>query len=96
VEHPVTTQIADGMACRTPEADALEMIWRHVARVVQVSDAEVASAMRLMFTAIHNVAEGAGAAALAAALKERTRVAGRKIALVLSGANVDHDVLRVY
>jgi threonine dehydratase len=92
VEHPVTTQIADGMACRTPEADALEMIWRHVARVVQVSDAEVASAMRLMFTATHNVAEGAGAAALAAALKERTRVAGRKIALVLSGANVDHDV----
>jgi threonine dehydratase len=45
-----------------------------------------------MFTATHNVAEGAGAAALAAALKERTRVAGRKIALVLSGANVDHDV----
>jgi threonine dehydratase len=92
VEHPVTTQIADGMACRTPEPDALEMIWRHVARVVRVSDEEVADAMRLMFTATHNVAEGAGAAGLAAALKERSRIAGRKIGLVLCGANVDRDV----
>jgi threonine dehydratase len=92
VEHPVTTQIADGMACRTPEPDALEMIWRHVARVVRVSDEEVADAMRLMFTATHNVAEGAGAAGLAAALKERSRIAGRKVGLVLCGANVDRDV----
>jgi threonine dehydratase len=93
VEHAVTTSIADGVACRTPEPDALELIWRHVARVVLVSDDEVENAMRLMFTATHNVAEGAGAAALAAALKERKRVAGRKVALVLSGANVDQDVL---
>ncbi len=93
VEHPVTTQIADGMACRTPEPDALEMIWRHAARVVRVSDDEVENAMRLIFTATHNVAEGAGAAALAAALKERKRIAGRTVALVLSGANVDRDVL---
>jgi threonine dehydratase len=89
----VTTRIADGMACRTPEPGALEVIWRHAARVVQVSDDEVEQAMRLMFTATHNAAEGAGAAALAAALKERSRIAGRRIALVLSGANVDHDVL---
>jgi threonine dehydratase len=93
VEHPVTTLIADGMACRTPEPDALEMIWRHAARIVRVSDDEVKKAMRLMFAATHNVAEGAGAAPLAAALKERERIAGRKVALVLSGANVDHDVL---
>jgi threonine dehydratase len=93
VEHAVTTRIADGMACRTPEPDALEIIWRHAARVVRVSDDEVEKAMRLMFTATHNVAEGAGAAALAAALKERKRIAGRRVALVLSGANVDHDVL---
>ena len=93
VEHTVTTLIADGMACRTPEPEALEMIWRHAARVVLVSDDEVENAMRLMFTATHNVAEGAGAAALAAALKERKRIAGRRVALVLSGANVDHDVL---
>ena len=93
VEHTATTLIADGMACRTPEPEALEMIWRHVARVVLVSDDEVENAMRLMFTATHNVAEGAGAAALAAALKERKRIAGRRVAMVLSGANVDHDVL---
>jgi threonine dehydratase len=93
VEHAVRTSIADGVACRTPEPDALELIWRHVARVVLVSDDEVENAMRLMFTATHNVAEGAGAAALAAALKERKRLAGRKVALVLSGANVDQDVL---
>jgi len=93
VEHTVTTLIADGMACRTPEPEALEMIWRHAARVVLVSDDEVENAMRLMFTATHNVAEGAGAAALAAALKERKRIAGRRVAMVLSGANVDHDVL---
>src|SRR6185295_14494304 len=57
VEYPVTTQLADGMACRAPEPEALELIWRYVARVVKVSDEEVAAAMRLMYTATHNVAE---------------------------------------
>ncbi|HEX7811829.1 MAG TPA: threonine dehydratase [Burkholderiales bacterium] len=92
VEHAVTTRIADGMACRTPEHEALEILWRHLARVVRVSDAEVTDAMRLMYSATHNVAEGAGAAALAAALKDKDRLAGRRVALVLSGANVDRDV----
>ncbi|HEX4985091.1 MAG TPA: threonine dehydratase [Burkholderiales bacterium] len=92
VEHAVTTRIADGMACRTPEPAALEILWRHVARIVTVSDADVGEAMRLIYGATHNVAEGAGAAGLAAALKERERLAGRRIAFVLSGANVDRDV----
>jgi threonine dehydratase len=92
VEHPVTTRIADGMACRTPEAGALEILWRHLARVVRVSDDEVEQAMRLMFSATHNVAEGAGAAGLAAAFKERAVLAGKKVGLVLCGANVDRDV----
>ena len=92
VEHPVTTRVADGMACRTPEAPALEILWRHLTRIVQVTDDEVEDAMRLMYSATHNVAEGAGAAPLAAALKERGRLAGRKAAVVLSGANVDRDV----
>jgi threonine dehydratase len=92
VEHPVTTQISDGMACRTPEQEGLELIWRHVTRVVEVSDDEVAAAMRLMYTATHNVAEGAGAAGLAAALQERDRIGGRKVATILSGGNVDRDV----
>lgn len=92
VEHPVATRVADGMACRAPEPEALEILWRHLARIVQVTDDEVEDTMRLMYSATHNVAEGAGAAGLAAALKERGRLAGRKAAVILSGANVDRDV----
>jgi len=92
VEHGVSTSLADGMACRSPEPQALEVLWRDCARIVRVTDDEVAVAMRLMFTATHNVAEGAGAAGLAAAIKERPVLRGKKIGLVLSGANVDHDV----
>ncbi|NNG04011.1 MAG: threonine dehydratase [Inquilinus sp.] len=92
VSHPVTTAIADGMACRTPVAAALEIIWRHVDRVVRVSDAEIEAAMRAYFTDTHNVAEGAGAAGLAALLQEKDRMVGRKVGLVLSGGNVDREV----
>ena len=92
VEHPATTRVADGMACRAAEPEALEILWDHLARIVRVTDDEVEEAMRLMYSATHNVAEGAGAAPLAAALKERERLAGRKAAVVLSGANVDRDV----
>jgi threonine dehydratase len=92
VEHAVTTRIADGMACRTPEPGALEILWKHMARVVRVTDDEIAQAMRLMYSATHNVAEGAGAAGLAAALQEGPRIARRKVAVVLSGANVDREV----
>jgi threonine dehydratase len=92
VEHAVTTRIADGMACRTPEHEALEILWQRLDRVVRVSDDEVAEAMRLMYSATHNVAEGAGAAPLAAATKEKDRIAGRRVAVVLTGANVDRDV----
>jgi threonine dehydratase len=90
-EAPVTTLLGDGMACRTPNAEALEAIWRQAARIVAVSDAELAEAMRLYFSATHNVAEGAGAAALAAALKEPRR-AGEAVGLVLSGGNVDRPL----
>ena len=91
VEHPVSTRLADGMACRTPEPAALEILWRHLARVVRVSDTEIADAMRLIFTSTHNVAEGAGAAGLAAIIKERERLQGRKVAFVLSGGNIDRE-----
>lgn len=91
VSHAVTTILADGMACRTPEPAALRILQRGLARVVQVSDAEVAAAMRLMFEATHQVAEGAGAAALAAAWQQRAELAGRRVALVLSGGNVDRQ-----
>lgn len=92
VEHMATTRIADGMACRTPETDALQIMWEALSRVVRVTDDEIGQAMRLMYSATHNVAEGAGAAALAAALKDRERLQGRKVAVVLSGANADSTV----
>jgi threonine dehydratase len=92
VEHPATTKLADGLACRTPEPAALETIWRCVDRIVQVTDDELAAAMRLIFECTHNVSEGAGAAALAAAAKEKARLAGRRVAVVMSGGNVDRRV----
>ena len=92
VEAPVTTVLSDGMACRVPEAEALELILQGVDRIVQVTDDEVSAAMCMMFECTHNVCEGAGAAALAAALQEKGRLAGRKVAVVASGGNVDQDV----
>jgi threonine dehydratase len=92
VSHAVSTVLADGMACRTPEPAALAMLQRGLARVVQVSDAQVAAAMRQLFEATHQVAEGAGAAAWAAALADRAQAAGRRSAVILSGGNVDRDL----
>ncbi len=92
VSHEVTTRIADGMACRTPVQDALDIARRGGARIVQVTDDEVESAMRALFADTHNVAEGGGAAALAALLQERATMRGRKVAVVVSGGNVDSDV----
>jgi threonine dehydratase len=57
-----------------------------------VSDEEVAQAMRILFSDTHNVAEGAGAAALAAVMQQRKRLAGRAVGIVVSGGNVDRDV----
>jgi len=81
--------IADGVACRVPNDAALARILSGAARVVAVSEDEIRAAMRLAFSATHNVAEGAAAAPLAAALKERAGLAGKRIALVMSGGNVD-------
>lgn len=80
---------ADGMACRVPHPDAFALVREHAARIVRVSDDEIAQAMRLYHETTHNTAEGAGAAALAALLQERERQQGRRVAVVLSGANVD-------
>ncbi|HEU5293271.1 MAG TPA: threonine dehydratase [Burkholderiaceae bacterium] len=91
VAHDVTTQLADGMACRVPEEAALQILQHGLSQVVQVSDADVAAAMRILFECTHQVAEGAGAAALAAALR-MPRLRGRRVAVILSGGNVDRDV----
>ncbi|WP_213958548.1 MULTISPECIES: threonine dehydratase [unclassified Variovorax] len=89
VDAPVTTLLADGMACRTPVPEALEMLRREAEDVVTVTDGEVAQAMRALFTDTHNVAEGAGAAALAAAMQQRERWRGRTVGIAVSGGNVD-------
>ena len=92
VEAQVTTELADGLACRAPDPQALAVMLREVDDVLAVTDAEVAGAMRALFADTHNVAEGAGAAALAAALQQRGRWAGRSIGLALTGGNVDSAV----
>jgi len=85
---------ADGMATRVPDEEALAVILKGAARIVLVSDDEIAAAVRVYWTDTHNLAEGAGAAALAAAIKERARLKGRKVGLVLSGGNIDFDLFQ--
>lgn len=92
VSHPVSATVADGVAVRVPDQRALELILRGVARILTVTEAEIRSAMRALFTATHNVAEGAGAIALAAAMQEKSKLHARRIAIVQSGGNVDRDI----
>ena len=94
VEAPSNTVIADGLACRKPNVQAMEVIWENVARIVEVTDLEIAQAMRIFFQDTHNLAEGAGAAALAAAIKEKDSMQGKRIGIVLTGGNVDRDLYR--
>jgi threonine dehydratase len=91
IETPSARTFADGMAVRAPVAEAFSIYSKGAARIVAVSDDEVAAAMRLLYRTTHNVAEGAGAAALAAALQERQVMRGRTVGVVLSGANIDAD-----
>jgi threonine dehydratase len=91
--RPVSTNsadtIADGLAVRVPDPGALAIIRAGAARIVTVSESEIRRAMRILFTDTHNVAEGAGAAPLAAALQERERLAGKRVAVLQSGGNID-------
>jgi threonine dehydratase len=89
VSRDVSTRIADGMACRTPVAEALDAIRTGADRIVLVTDDDIEEAMRALFADTHNVVEGAGAAGLAAVLRERDQLRGRAVAIVLTGANVD-------
>ena len=81
--------LADGMAVRVPDEGALEIILASVARIVTVTENEILAAMRHYFSDTHNIAEGAGAAPLAALLKERGAMQGKRVGLVLSGGNLD-------
>ena len=85
--------LADGMACRVPVAEALEIIRAGAERIVQVSDEQILDAMAHYLTDTHNLAEGAGAAPLAALLQEKEQMAGRKVGVILSGGNADPDLV---
>jgi len=92
VEAPVTTLLADGMACRIADQQALDIVLAEADDVISVSDEEVANAMRVLFADTHNVAEGAGAAGLAGAMQQRERWKGKSVGVALSGGNVDTGV----
>jgi threonine dehydratase len=93
----VTTDTAntfvDGVACRVPDAQAISVICAGAARVLTVSEDEAAEAMRVLFSATHNVAEPAGALALAGLLAERSQAAGKRVAVIQTGGNADADLL---
>jgi threonine dehydratase len=92
VESTVTTVLADGMAVRKADQAALDVLIPHIDHIVQVTDAEIAAAMRAIYIDTHNVAEGAGAASFAAAMQERAQLKGQVVGTTLCGGNVDADV----
>src|ERR1700687_5902523 len=84
--------LADGLATRVPDADALAIIRKGASRIVQVTDAEIAAAIRAHLTDTHNLAGSGGAAALAAALQDKPKIRGKRVGLILSGGNIDFDL----
>jgi threonine dehydratase len=92
VTTPGSNTLADGMATRVPDADALAIIRKGASRIVQVTDAEIGAAIRAYWTDTHNLAEGAGAAPLAAALQDKPKLRDKQVGLVLSGGNIDFDL----
>ncbi|MGH9596019.1 MAG: pyridoxal-phosphate dependent enzyme, partial [Edaphobacter sp.] len=91
IEQESRTVIADGMACRKPDPWALGILRAGLDRIVMVDDEEVKDAMRAYFSDTHNVAEGSGAAGLAALLKDRA-AGGKRVATVITGGNVNSEV----
>jgi threonine dehydratase len=92
VETPPAETIADGVACRVPDPEALAVIRAGAARVVTVPEDAIATAMRRLFSDTHNAVEGAGALAVAAIARERERLMGKRVAAVVSGGNVDSSI----
>src|SRR5579871_1263769 len=85
---------ADGMATRIPDPDSFEIIRKGASHIVQVTDDEIGAAIRAYWTDTHNLAEGAGAAAFAAAFQEKAKLRGKRVGLVLSRGNIDFDLFR--
>lgn len=95
--EPISTDtartFADGMACRQPPAESLDIILKGAARVIRVTEDEIAAAIRHLYTDTHNLAEGAGAASLAALLKDTKTAGYNRVGVVLTGGNIDMDTL---
>ena len=94
IEHPSSTRVAEGVACKTPNAEALAIISQECHHIVQVTDDEVLVAMKEILKATHNLVEGSGALAYAAVKKERSQWRGKRIACILSGGNVSMENLQ--
>jgi len=77
------------MAVRVPSEEALAIMRRGMAGLSEISDAAIAEAIRILYSDTHTLAEGAGAAAFAALLRERARFAGKRVAVIVSGQNID-------
>lgn len=86
--------MADGVACRTPAPEAVDIILKGAERIVRVSESSITDAMHILFTDTHNVAEGAGAIGLAALFQDMTKLKGQKVGFVLSGGNVDASTFK--
>jgi threonine dehydratase len=85
---------ADGMATRVPDPEALAVIRKGASHIVQVTDDEIAAAIRAYWTDTHNLAEGAGAAPFAAAMQEKAKLRGKRVGLILTGGNIDFDLFQ--
>ena len=96
VTTKTSNTLADGMATRVPDPEALAIIRKGASRIVQVTDREVAAAIRAYWTDTHNIAEGAGAAALAAALQDKPKIRGKRVGLILTGGNIDFDLFNTW
>lgn len=94
VQTATARSFADGMACRDPQPEPLEIIMKGAARIIRVSEDEIAEAIRIYYTDTHNLAEGAGAAPLAALIKEKERCTGKKVGVILCGGNIDMSVFQ--
>lgn len=95
IETNSANTFADGLAVRVPVAEAFDIYSKGAERIIAVSESEIAAAIRLYFSATHNAAEGAGAAALAALMQEKEQMRGKKVGIILSGANIDSDMFKV-
>jgi len=92
IETNTAKTFADGIACRSPDEGAFEIIKNGASRIIQLDEDEIANAMRIYYSDTHNIAEPAAAAPLAALIREQTQYAGRDVGVILTGSNVDAPV----